>query len=120
MFERFDRPAAERIVESFRFGIPPKDVIADFTVGRDDQLEELKHLLYGGPDRQGRALLLKANYGSGKSHMLQLLRKTSLDSGYAVSMVVVDSQGGVRFNRMDSILGEISNRLESSEGRKPV
>ena len=119
MFGRFDTRAAEKIVESFRFGIPPKDVITDFTVGRDGQIEELRRLLYGGPYRQGRALLLKANYGSGKSHMLQLLRKTSLDSEYAVSMIVVDSQGGVRFNRMDSILGEIANKLESSKDRKP-
>ena len=114
MPDRFDKPTAERIVESFRFGIPPKDVISDFTVGRDHHLDELKRQLSDEERGRSRALLLKGNYGSGKSHMLHLVRQICLDSGYAVCTIVVDSQGGVRFNRMDSILGEISSKLETS------
>ena len=30
----------------------------------------------------------------------------------AVSLVVIDAQGGVRFNRMDTIFGEIRRKLE--------
>lgn len=121
MLEHIDSAAADRIIESLRFGIPPVDVIQEFTVGREDQLEALERTLRAGSPAQGGALLLKANYGSGKSHLLQVLRKMAIDAGYAVSHVVVNSQGGVRFNRMDSILGEVSRQLEVDDsGRRGV
>ena len=114
----FDIETAERIIESLRFGIPPRDVIRDFTVGREDEIQRLQNTLSARSDRGGNALLINANYGSGKSHLLQVLRKIALDSGYAVSLVVVNPQGGVRFNRMDDILGEVSSRLESTGAGK--
>lgn len=102
---------AHEILEQLRYGIPPADHVRWLTVGRDEQLAKLEASLRGtasGP----RALLIKANYGGGKSHLLQVIRRTALDAGYAVSLVVVDAQGGVRFNRMDTVLGAVSQRLE--------
>jgi hypothetical protein len=118
MLEHIDSAAADRIIESLRFGIPPADVIQEFTVGREDQLEALERTLRAGSPAQGGALLLKANYGSGKSHLLQLLRKIAIDAGFAVSHVEVNSQSGVRFNRMDTILGEVSRQLETDDSGK--
>src|SRR6266567_419457 len=90
--------AAEAIVEQLRFGIPPADQILDFTVGRDEQLAELRRTLEKSGGR-GAALLVRANFGAGKSHLLKVVREIALEERYAVSYIEVNSQEGVRFNR---------------------
>ena len=108
----FDQATAERIVEQLRYGVPPPEHVCAFTVGRQTQLKALERSL-GHPSKdRGSALLVKANYGGGKSHLLRVVREMALDAGYAVSLVVVDVQGGVRFNRMDTIFGAICRELE--------
>jgi hypothetical protein len=100
---------AERALEDLRKGIPPTGLLEHFTVGRKTEIQWLDdHLV----DDESYSLLLKANYGSGKSHLLQLIREKALDAGFAVSMVVLDAKSGVRFNRMDQIFGRILRNLE--------
>ncbi|MGI8501068.1 MAG: BREX system ATP-binding domain-containing protein, partial [Hassallia sp.] len=62
------------------------------------------------------------NYGSGKSHLLRFIRETALKEGFAISSVTLDAKSGVRFNRMDQILGAIWRGLEipSASGSKGV
>ena len=111
-FSAFDRPTAERIIEHLRYGVPPPEHVRAFTVGRGTQLRALEESLGHPSDDKGSALLVKANYGSGKSHLLKVVREMALEAGYAVSLVVIDAQGGVRFNRMDTVLGAICRELE--------
>lgn len=100
---------AKRVVESLRKGLPPDGYIREFTVGRATEIEELTQRLESA---KGGVLLLHANYGSGKTHLLRFIREAALASNYAVSSVTVDSRSGVRFNRMDQILGAICRNLE--------
>ena len=104
-------PAAEQILEKLRYGIPPSGHVRAFTVGREDQLAQLQTSLSRETDNPG-ALLLRANYGAGKSHLLRVTREIALELGYAVSLVEVNAQEGVRFNRMDTILGAICRQIE--------
>jgi len=100
---------AERALEDLRKGIPPTGLLEHFTVGRKTEIQWLDdHLV----DDESYSLLLKANYGSGKSHLLQLIREKALNAGFAVSLVVLDAKSGVRFNRMDQIFGRILRNLE--------
>ena len=69
MLEQIGTDAADRIIESLRFGIPPSSVIREFTVGRDNQIRQLEQTLSAPPSDRGGALLVNANYGSGKSHL---------------------------------------------------
>jgi hypothetical protein len=62
-------------------------------------------------------LLLKANYGSGKSHLLRFIRETALKEGFAISSVTLDAKSAVRFNRMDQILGAVWRGLEIPDAR---
>lgn len=120
-FSPLDRITAERIIESLRFGVPPTGFVRAFTVGRDEQLRKLEASLDGGPDGRSGALLVKANYGAGKSHLLHVVREAALEARYAVSLVEVSSQEGVRFNRMDTIFGAVCRELEVDDsGRKGV
>lgn len=102
--------AAEDAIEQLRFGVPPSGMSRDFTVGRDSQIHELVQSLER--TQEERALLVHANYGAGKSHLLRVLREIALERGFAVSLIVADAQGGVRFNRMDTIFGAICREIE--------
>jgi len=100
---------ALRCIESLRKGIPPEGFIRYFTVGRKTEIEDLKMRL---ESEDSTALLLKANYGSGKTHLLKFIKEEALDIGYAVSYVIVDSNSEVRFNRMDQIFGAVCRNIE--------
>jgi hypothetical protein len=103
---------AIKAVESLRKGIPPDGHVRHFTVGRESEINQLVVRLR---QSQTGALLLKANYGSGKSHLLRFLRETALSEGYAVSTVTLDSKSAVRFNKMNQILGAIWRGLEVAD-----
>lgn len=104
------KPAeAQRVVEELRKGIPPIGYTKHFTVGREPEIETLERSLNGGGSP---VLLLQANYGSGKSHLLRYIRDHALAEGYAVSFVTLDAKSGVRFNRMDQIMGAILRNIE--------
>src|SRR4051794_20860991 len=100
---------AIKAVESLRKGIPPDGHVRHFTVGRESEID---HLAVRLRKQQTGALLLKANYGSGKSHLLRFLRETGLTEGYMVSTVTLDSKSAVRFNKMNQIVGAIWRGLE--------
>ena len=112
----FSRSAAERIIESLRYGVPPVGHIRAFTVGRDDELQRLERSLDGSG-----ALLIRANYGAGKTHLLRIIREMALEAGFAVSLVTVRAQEGVRFNRMDTIFGAVCQEMEvGGDGSKGI
>ncbi len=103
-----ERAAAFKIIESLRKGIPPDGSIRQFTVGRKHEIEELQRLVQEGCTG---VLYIKANFGSGKTHLLRLLREYALAQGYAVSLVGLDAAASVRFNRMDQIAGAVMRGL---------
>lgn len=108
-----DVKTARRVIDSLRIGIPPDGYISHFTVGRTTQINSVVEHLNNGA--RG-ALLLQANYGSGKSHLLKYIRELALENMCAISFISVDSRSGVRFNRMDQILGAICRRIETPDG----
>ena len=108
---------AQKVIESLRNGIPPEQFIEQFTVGRKEKITELRTLL-SYSERNMRiqplpktAFLLSANYGTGKTHLLKLIRKFALEQKYAVSFISLDGQE-CRFNRMDHVLSWICRNLE--------
>jgi len=101
---------ARRVIESLRQGIPPDGFVRDFTVGRREEIKKLQRRL---SDADGTALLLKANYGAGKSHLIRFIREEALDQRFAVSVVTLDANSAIRFNRMDQIFGAICRNIET-------
>lgn len=104
-----DSAQAQRVIESLRKGIPPDGFVRHFTVGRASEIMRLTERL---DTATPGALLIKANYGSGKTHLLRFIRESALEKGFAVSSVTLDSKGAVRFNRMDHIFGAICRNIE--------
>lgn len=107
-----DSDEAELAIESLRKGIPPTGHLRHFTVGRTDQLKNLASTIQEREDHEPAALLVQANYGAGKTHLLRLIREVALDAGFAVALVTVDSRSGVRFNRMDQVCSAVMREIE--------
>ncbi|GHU47811.1 hypothetical protein FACS1894200_03780 [Spirochaetia bacterium] len=104
----YTQSQANRIIESLRKGIPPAGFIRDFTVGRENEIALLRLQL----KNKDSALLLNANYGSGKSHLIRFIREEALEQKYAVSVVDLDAKNGIRFNRMDQIFIAVCRNIE--------
>ncbi|HEU5149554.1 MAG TPA: BREX system ATP-binding domain-containing protein [Iamia sp.] len=106
------RSEAEKAIESLRTGIPPVGHLRRFTVGRASEIQRLEETLRRPNEHRGEALLVQANYGAGKTHLLRLIRELALDEGFAVALVTVDSRSNVRFNRMDQVAAAVMRELE--------
>jgi hypothetical protein len=110
--EQLTASQGQKIIDELRKGIPPHGYVEDFTIGRKQEIEWLDDHLE--EDSSAFALLLKANYGSGKTHLLQLIKEKALKKDYLVSSVVLDAKSGVRFNRLDQVFGAIMRGLETA------
>jgi hypothetical protein len=104
-----EQSEARYIIESLRSGLPPNGHVCQFTIGRESEISELAHFLQPG---KAGALLLRANYGSGKSHLLRYIREHALQNNFAVSLIALDAKAAVRFNKMDQIFGTILRNIE--------
>lgn len=100
---------ALKIIESLRLGIPPDGNVTMFTYGRDDEISDLKSRL---KRKDHGALIIQADYGSGKTHLLKFIREHALNSNYAVSYVTLDANSDIRFNRLDQILGAVCRNID--------
>jgi len=100
---------AEKIIESLREGIPPDGKVSLLTVGRIEEINRLRQILHkGGP----KALLIKADYGCGKTHLLKFIKEEALNLGYVASLITLDSKSNARFNRMDQIFGQVCRNIQ--------
>ena len=111
-----DDVTAERLIEQLRKGLPPTGYARHFTVGRQDELHALDEVLNQG-EVQG-STLIRAGYGGGKTHLLNLVHDLALNHGYVVSNVTVNAQAGVRFNRMETVLTAVCRGLELPDGSR--
>ena len=100
-----DSSQAERVIESLRMGLPPNGYIRQFTVGREEEIFKLHQRL---ESNKSGSMMLHANYGSSKSHLLRYIRESALELGYVVSWVELDSENPVQPNGPD--LGAICRR----------
>lgn len=100
---------AKSIIEALRKGIPPNCHIRQFTVGHELEIDNLRKELITS---NGFALMIKADYGTGKTHLLHFIREEALNQNYAVSFVTLNSKAAVRFNRMDQIVGAVCSNIE--------
>lgn len=107
---------AKEIIESLRNGIPSRKHIARLTVGREDQISRLTKSLNTPSDISNRKLLIEANYGSGKSHLLKLIKEHALSEGYVVSLIDLNARGGVRFHLLQTVLSETLRQIELPNG----
>lgn len=76
-----------RMIEAFRLGVVPYDLVDEFTFGREAETRALADWL---DDDKGRVCFLVGDYGVGKSHLIQYVRGRALREGFAVAAVDMD------------------------------
>lgn len=75
------------VIESLRLGVVPDFGIEEWTVGRQAELNELRHWLGSGTEG---SIIIEGRYGSGKTHMLRFLAHHAIENNFAVSFVRID------------------------------
>lgn len=73
-------------VEALRLGVVPAHHVADYTVGRGPQIDDIRRLCTAG---QGLRLIW-GEYGAGKTHLLDVAEQLALGLGYVTARVVLD------------------------------
>lgn len=76
-----------KMIEAFRLGIVPGDCIQEFMVGRENEIRDLSTWL--DSDNNG-SLILRGEYGSGKTHFVQYAMNYAMKQGYAASFIDMD------------------------------
>ncbi|MGB9742346.1 MAG: BREX system ATP-binding domain-containing protein [candidate division WOR-3 bacterium] len=85
-----DRVSACRMIEAFRLGIVPHQDVELFTFGRDEELKLIDRTLDGLVQGRGDVLMLEGEYGTGKTHLLELVHHRALKAGMVTSLVQFD------------------------------
>ena len=75
------------LFEAFRLGIVPHGDIVDWTVGRDVEVKAIRDWL---ADQAYGSLVMEGAYGTGKTHLLEVLYAKAIEMGYAVTRIGFD------------------------------
>lgn len=87
---KIDRVAACRMIEAFRLGIVPHQDVEMFTFGREKEVELLETALGNLVKGFGDVYMIEGEYGTGKTHLLELGHHRAIKKGMVVSMVQFD------------------------------
>jgi len=85
-----DLVSACRMIEAFRLGIVPHQNVELFTFGRDEELKTIERALNGLAEGNGDVYMFQGEYGSGKTHILELIHHRALSRGMVTSLVQFD------------------------------
>lgn len=79
-------PDLRQTIEALRLGVVPRSYVRDYTVARENELRDFEGLL-----ESGRGLrLVWGDYGTGKTHLLDLYERMALEQGYVTTRVTLD------------------------------
>lgn len=75
------------VLEALRIGVSPKEQIEEFTHGRKKECDQVKKFLQ---DEEKGSMFIVGEYGSGKSHLIEIVNSLSLKNEWAVSSLEID------------------------------
>lgn len=101
--EKFE---AVRLIEALRSGISSRHLSAIFSYGREGLLEKVQRDLDAtARDESSRVLILKGDFGEGKTHFLNVIFKRAQERNFAVSFVVLSKE--TPFSRLDRVYPKV-------------
>ena len=109
---------AKNVVTCLRKGVPPPEDVALFSIGREHLLEYFADELdeIAESDQQG-IKFIQADYGHGKTHLLDLLAHLALSRKFIVSVVTLDRQVAP-LNRLEKVVPLIMDKIMTPEIRR--
>ena len=105
---------ARRMIEAFRLGIVPHELVDTFTFGRGREIKAIGDWFAS----RDPALLLLGEYGVGKTHLLQHACGKALRDGFAVTSVQVDADEAP-FHNPKRVYRQIVRNLRFGEPGDP-
>jgi hypothetical protein len=90
--EKLDAFQARRMVEAFRLGIVPSVDVKKFTFGRDEVINGVKERLSALERGDGSAILIEGEYGAGKTHIIEYIKRLAVDMDVGVASCFLDPE----------------------------
>jgi hypothetical protein len=113
---KLEKKGGREIVEAFRSGIVPTNWIKGWTVGRAKELAQVETWLY---DQTSGTIVIKGEYGAGKTHLIEYLYHKAQMLNYAVARVSLDPfSTQLAFPKM--IYRELIQTLRLLQGEKTL
>jgi len=81
--------SARWLIEALKYGIVPLGGVEHFTFDRKSEIEKLKKIV--SSKKKGVAII-KGEYGSGKTHLIEYMYWWALRNGFAVSRIELDTK----------------------------
>jgi hypothetical protein len=108
--EKIDTLQARRMVEAFRLGIVPSVDVKRFTFGREGVINEIREKLSVLEKGEGSAILIEGEYGAGKTHMIEYIKRMALEMDIGVASCSLDPEE-VPPHRPKRVYRELINNL---------
>lgn len=97
-----DRHSAKQIIECLRSGVSSRKLSCLFSYGREAALERVsREMSKVREDGAVQSLVVKGNFGNGKTHFLNIIFDLAEKTNFAVSFVPLSKE--IPFNRLDRI-----------------
>ncbi len=87
-----DSVTAVRAIESLRSGVPSAAAVRALGWPDEDQIERIVALLDSVDELAPRSLMVKGDFGTGKSHLLTFIEQLALSRDFIVSKIVVSKE----------------------------
>ena len=86
----FELAHAALTLEAMRLGVVPSAEVDTYTVGRDVELAMVDRDLEETAASGGAVRAILGDYGTGKTHLLELIRSRALAAGFLVAEATLD------------------------------
>jgi hypothetical protein len=117
--EQLQPVEARTIIEHLRRGSVPVEQVPYFTVGRERWLsiidDDLAHYIAAGGTK---VRFLNGDYGDGKTHFLSIIQHLAIQTGFAVSFVVLTRE--VPMHKFELVYREIASTLSTAAGTRGI
>lgn len=101
---------ARRGVLALKLGQVLEQHLQQLSTGTDSVRAELEEVVARAVQRQSRGVLIEGAWGSGKTHLLTMLRAIATSNGMATSSVILDGHG-VRLSDPMRLMGAVLESL---------
>lgn len=112
VIDQLEQMVAQEIIESLRSGIPPKRYASAYSAGNEGFLKDVRKRHLEGPSTRGKIRFVSGSWGSGKTHILRLLREEAFDANCLVSSVDL-TVNETPFNKFEEVFYRIVEKIGS-------
>lgn len=108
-----DKQQARHIIETLRAGVPSREVSSVLMEGQRGLLSRSRDDLARVAQDESAALIVRGEYGEGKSHLLSAIENMARAEGFAVSSIVLSKE--TPFNRINKMYEAAAHAVSAND-----